>query len=95
MSLYDYEIGRALATLDHPFNALIFAAIRQADTANMAKIAMAWPEIAAEAQARYDAPGALLPGDTAREALAGEDFRAVPGADAAAWAALITPEDQP
>ena len=63
MSLYDYRASQHLATLDTPFYALIFAALQQADTANAAKIWAAWPEVAAELQARYNAPGGILPGE--------------------------------
>jgi hypothetical protein len=70
MSLHEYLEGRRLAAEDHPFYALIFAALRQADTANAAMIRTAWPELAAEAQARYDAPGALLKGDPGFEEMA-------------------------
>lgn len=70
MSLFDYREGRRIAAEDHPFYALIFAALRQADTANTAKIEAAWPEVIAELQARYDAPAGLLPGDPGFEDMA-------------------------
>jgi hypothetical protein len=63
MSLYDYQAGRLIADEDHPFYALIHAAVRQADSYNMAMIEAMWPEVAAEARERYNAPGGLLPGE--------------------------------
>ena len=65
MSLFDYRASQHLASIDAPFYALIMAALRQADTSNVAKIRAAWPEVAAEFQARYNAPGGVLPGERA------------------------------
>jgi hypothetical protein len=62
MSLYDYEASRRLPT-DTPFYALIMAAMRRADTANLALLREAWPDVWAELDARYNAPGGVLPGD--------------------------------
>jgi hypothetical protein len=64
MSFRDYQDGRRIADEGWPFYALIHAAIRQADTENAAKIQAMWPELAAEAQARYNAPGGVLPEET-------------------------------
>lgn len=61
MSLYDYQTSRRLAEDDPPFAALIMAALRKADTENATKLRGQWPEICAELQARYDAPGGQLP----------------------------------
>jgi hypothetical protein len=66
MTFFDYQEGRRIAAEDPAFDALIFAAIRRADSFNMAKIEAAWPGLVAEAQARYDTPGALLPGEEVR-----------------------------
>lgn len=63
MSLYDYIVSKALAEDDPPFEALIMAALRKADSENAAKLRSAWPETCAEMQARYDAPGGVLPGE--------------------------------
>lgn len=64
MSLYDYRMSRHLASQDPPFYALIMAAMAKADTANGAILRACWPEVWEEAQARYNAPGALLPSDS-------------------------------
>ena len=46
-----------------PFYALVMAAARRADTTNLAKLRRAWPEVVAELETRYNAPGGLLPGE--------------------------------
>lgn len=69
MSLFDYRESRELAATDPSFAALIMAAYRKADTYNEVKIRAAWPEIVGELQARYDAKGGLLAGETAPEEL--------------------------
>ena len=61
MSLHDYDVSRELERADHPFYGLIMAAMRRADTDNLAKLTDAWPEVYAELDARYNAPGGLLP----------------------------------
>ena len=63
MSRYDYHASQMLDQFDAPFYGLIMAALRKADTSNAAKIRAAWPEVAAEFQARYDAPGGYLPSE--------------------------------
>lgn len=62
MSHYDYQASKLIAMEDHPFAALIMAAMRQADTGNMTKLRRAWPGVARELQARYDTPGGFLLG---------------------------------
>lgn len=59
MSLYDYQASRRISG-DVPFYALIMAAMRQADTANYAALRAAFPQIAAELDDRYNAPGGKL-----------------------------------
>ena len=61
--LYDYEVARIISGHDYSFYALIQAAMRKADRTNHAKLAYAFPEVAEELQARYDAPGGVLPTD--------------------------------
>jgi hypothetical protein len=63
MSLHSYQQSRELLRDDPPFSALIMAAMRKADTINSLRLKSAFPAIAAELQARYDAPGGLLPGE--------------------------------
>lgn len=70
MSLYDYQASRAIEGMA-PFGALIMAAMRQADTGNLTLLQAAFPQAWDELDARYNAPGGLLPGDPGyREATA-------------------------
>lgn len=64
MSLFDYKLSLELDAKDYPFYALIMAAMRQADTRNAVALQMMWPEIWDDLQARYQAPGGLLEGET-------------------------------
>lgn len=61
--LYDYEVGRKISGQDYPFYALIQAAMRKADTDNLALLRAAWPDLYDEFIARYNAPGGLLDGE--------------------------------
>ena len=63
MSHYDYIASKEIGAEDHPFYALIMAAMRQADTPNSEKLQRMWPETWDELQARYNAPGGLLEAD--------------------------------
>lgn len=58
---YDWDC--ALRLVDVPFNTLIMAAALKADTVNYRLLSEAFPELVAEAQARYHAPGGRLPSD--------------------------------
>lgn len=62
-SHYDYCAARTILRDDPPFYALIMAAMQRADTINAAKLRVAFPDVWAECEARYNAPGGLLPGD--------------------------------
>lgn len=63
MSYYDYIAGRSIAAEDYPFYALIQAAMREADTENLEKLKLAFPDTYEELMNRYDAPGGLLEGE--------------------------------
>lgn len=63
MSLYDYKCAKQLAANDPPFDALIMAAMRKADSYNFVRLEHAFPEIAAELVERYNAPGGRLSSD--------------------------------
>ena len=67
MSLYDYRSSAELSRLNPPFYALIMAAMRQADTSNMAKLKAAWPDVYAEMEFRYNAPGGMTPAELAKD----------------------------
>lgn len=60
MSMFDYKYSQSLSVDNPPFYALIMAAMRQADSANMVKLELAFPDIADELRRRYDAPGGIL-----------------------------------
>ena len=63
MSLYDYRESQEIDAKDFGFYALIMAAMRKADTDNTFLLRSAFPETFEELQARYNAPGGLLPGE--------------------------------
>lgn len=63
MSLYDYMKSQEIDKLDVPFASLIMSAVKKADTNNLEKIRYVFPEIYAETEARYHAPGGILSED--------------------------------
>lgn len=65
MSLYDYRASQQISATDPPFYALIMAAIRKADNHNTARLRAAFPDVYAEFEARYNAPGGVLSADRA------------------------------
>ena len=67
MSHYDYVVSQEISAKDPPFASLIMAAIRKADTDNTFKLGNAFPEIFAELQVRYNAPGGLLSNEIRKE----------------------------
>lgn len=60
MSLHSYMVSYDLATHDYPFEALIMAAMRKADTRNSRLLHDAFPAIHDELYARYNAPGGRI-----------------------------------
>ena len=63
MSLYDYRASERLYNADEPFYGLVMTAMRKADDVNLPLLKAAFPEIWEELQARYNAPGGVLPED--------------------------------
>lgn len=63
MSRYDYQLSQQLSVDDPPFAALIMAAVRKADSANLELLIEAFPELVEEMQERYHAPGGILESD--------------------------------
>lgn len=64
MSRYDFEVSRRIHMLDGvSFYGVLMAAMRGADTTNAELLRTCWPDIWDELQARYNAPGGVLPGD--------------------------------
>lgn len=66
MSLFDYRAANKISAEDPPFYALIMAAMRKADTVNLPKLRAAFPDTYREVDARYHAPGGVLPEDGAQ-----------------------------
>jgi len=60
MSYHEYVASRSIAADDHPFYALIMAAMRQADSTNIERLKVMWPDVFAELQERYNAPGGRI-----------------------------------
>lgn len=58
-----YQLGSRLARADVDFYALVIAAMMRADTENAERLRAAFPELWAETQARYDAPGGTVNGE--------------------------------
>jgi hypothetical protein len=71
MSRYDYETSkRLLANGENiSFDALLMALMRKADSYNIDKLQQGWPHVWEELEARYEAPGGLIPGDSGYEEL--------------------------
>lgn len=61
--LYDYKIAEQLANSAPPVDALIMAAVLRADSDNVARLQVAFPQLVAETGARYRAPGGRLDSD--------------------------------
>jgi len=63
--LYDYQVGRhIIVELNPTFYGVIQCAMRLADTDNLEKLKEAFPREWADLQARYNAPGGLLEGES-------------------------------
>lgn len=58
--LYDYKLAEQLANSAPPVDSLIMAAVMRADSANLARLTSVFPELVAETDARYRAPGGRL-----------------------------------
>lgn len=63
MSLHGYHVSVLVAQKDLPFESLIMAAMRKADTDNLTALQAAFPATWRELQARYNAPAGVIPED--------------------------------
>jgi hypothetical protein len=63
MTHHDYQVSKTIEAANHPFYALIMAAMRKADDNNLSLLKGAWPETHAELNYRYWSAGGLLPGE--------------------------------
>lgn len=61
MSLHEYRESNEISNKNHEFYALIMAAMRYADGANLLKLQHAFPDVWDELKERYHAPGGMLP----------------------------------
>lgn len=64
-SLHNYRQSLEISGRDPSFYSLLFSLLRKADSENYGRLVAAFPQAAAEFQARYDAPGGVLPGEEA------------------------------
>lgn len=64
MSLHEYKASLEIEKHDYPFYWIIMAAMRQADSQNLAELRFSFPEVYDELRARYDAPGGVLVGES-------------------------------
>ena len=72
---FDYKQSRQLdGEIDASYYALLMLVMRRSDTKNAAKLKEAFPEVYADLQRRYGAPGGVLPedGPTIRDLAFGE-----------------------
>jgi len=60
MGLIEYRQSLELSRDDPSIYALLMAAMRKADTNNTYKLKAMWPELYAEMQQRYNAPGGCI-----------------------------------
>lgn len=67
MSRHHYEASREMEMevykRDWPYYSIIMCAMRRADSTNLSKLRLMWPDVFADLEARYNAPGGILPGD--------------------------------
>jgi hypothetical protein len=63
MSLHEYQASHQIATSGHPFYGIIMAAMRKADSINLAKLRREWPDVWAELDARYHLPEGKFPSE--------------------------------
>lgn len=61
---YEYEASKRIVREDPPFYALVMAAMRGADEENLRRLRLGFEDVWQELQARYHAPGGVLPGET-------------------------------
>lgn len=59
MSVIDYKESLKMAANDYSFTAIIMAAMRKADTQNISKLRIMYPEIWEELLTLYNTPGIL------------------------------------
>lgn len=63
MAYYDYKCSQQIAAQDYSFEALIMAAMRQADDYDLKMLRETFPLVYQELLNRYNAPGGKLNGE--------------------------------
>ncbi|RKZ87334.1 MAG: hypothetical protein DRQ39_04430 [Gammaproteobacteria bacterium] len=63
MSIHEYVKSQEISLEDYPFYALIMAAMRQADDANLMRLQREFPEQWGELRERYNTPGGVFNDD--------------------------------
>ena len=63
LNLIDYKLSQHLSQMDIPFDALIAAAMRKADSTNLEDLKRSWPTTYKDLQKRYNAGGGRLDGE--------------------------------
>lgn len=59
-SLYDWQQALEISKIDPQVNALIMAACMKADSDNMRRLELGFPELVREARERWNAPGGRI-----------------------------------
>lgn len=63
LGIHAYHCAIRLSVADHPFYALIGAAMLRADSDNFERLKFVFPEVWRELQERYNAPLGVIPSD--------------------------------
>lgn len=63
MAYHEYKVSQEISESDPPFYALIMSAMRKADSTNIEKLKLVFPDTFNELQERYNAPGGKLEGE--------------------------------
>lgn len=63
MSYHEYKESQDISRQGFTFYAIIMAAMRQADTDNIIRLRIAFPEVYQELDRRYHAPDGLIDGE--------------------------------
>jgi hypothetical protein len=67
MTRHHYETGKRIVRLKHeedlPFYGILQGLMRLADSDNLMRLQLMWPDVWSDLKARYDAPDGRLPFD--------------------------------
>lgn len=68
MGLHEYLVSQEIEREDYPFYSLVMALVRKADTDNLEKLRVAFPETVKELEKRYHVGAGILPEDLTQKA---------------------------